>query len=335
MIIRENFSLRDVTTLHLDVRCDRFVEYETVDELRQLLTGELRGKQFLHIGGGSNLVFSGHFNGYILHSLMRKIAVVREDEQSVWVEAESGHVWDDFVRFCVEHGYYGAENMSNIPGECGASAVQNVGSYGAEAKDIIHEVKAISTADGAERVFSCQDCRFAYRDSIFKNELKGKYIITSVIYRLGKTPRFNLSYGALQHLNPNTITLQGVRDAIIGIRASKLPDPAVTGSVGSFFKNPIIARERYEALLRQFPDMPKYDIDTDTVKVPAGWLIEHCDLKGHRIGGAYVYEKQCLVLANSGTATCHDMVALSRHVIASVAAKFSITLSPEANIIEC
>ena len=299
-----NYSLLNHNTFGMDVKAKRYVEYDSEDELVQLLSS-LQGK-VLHIGGGSNLLFCGDFDGTILHSAIKGIEVVEdvEGDDEVLVRVGAGEVWDDFVAWAVAEGYGGVENLSLIPGEVGASAVQNIGAYGVEAKDVIAMVEAVDMASGEKRLFANAECGYAYRQSIFKQELKGKYAITYVIYRLQKQPKLKLEYGnILAALEDKAqVTVADVRRAIIDIRNAKLPDPKVVGNAGSFFMNPVVSREKFLSIQKDYPTMPFYDVDGG-VKIPAGWLIEQCGWKGKSLGRAGVHDKQALVLVNRGGAS--------------------------------
>jgi len=256
-----------------------------------------------------------------------------EDEQYVWVRVGAGVVWDDFVAYAVEHEWYGAENLSYIPGEVGASAVQNIGAYGAEAKDLIETVETVEVETAEPRVFCNEECGYAYRQSVFKKELKGKFVVTYVTYRLSKHPAFNLEYGNIRAQLEKTgeeISLRLVRDVIIGVRKEKLPDPAVPGS---FFMNPVISKDKYEDLLVKYPDMPHYVVDENHVKVPAGWLIERSGWKGKAQGRAAVHDRQALVLVNLGGASGREVMELAMAVVKSVQELFGIELHPEVNFI--
>ncbi len=335
MIIHNDFDLATVTTFHLHAKADRFIEYESVDELRGIIADCIaHSRPFRHIGSGSNLLFTGDFHGTILHSLIRFIEIADQSDRSVLIRVGSGVDWDSFVAWCVDRQYYGAENLSLIPGEVGASAVQNVGAYGVEAKDIIHSVHTIDTTTGTERTFLNEECCYGYRDSIFKRpDMSGRYIVTAVTYRLSKVPAYNLQYGPLRELADHpSLSLPHIRSRIIAIRQSKLPDPAEIGSAGSFFKNPVIDADTFLTLQSRYPSMPYYIVG-DRYKIPAGWLIENAGLKGVTIGGAQVYPKQCLVIVNTGTATSADVVALYRHIIEIVKNTYGINLSPEVNVI--
>ncbi len=318
-------------TFGMDVRTKVWAEYHSVDELRTLLS-RYRGEQMMAIGAGSNLLFTGDYDGVLLHSAMRDTQVVSQTDTTIDIEAQAGLVMDELVAQTVAQGLWGLENLSYIPGEVGASAVQNVGAYGVEAKDVIIAVKTIAVADGNERVFSNAECHYGYRDSIFKNQLKGQYIVTSVIYRLSKSPKPVLDYGHLRAVTGDTPTPQQVREAVTTIRRQKLPEVNEIGSAGSFFKNPVVPTEQFQALLAQYPTMPHFAVEGG-VKIPAAWLIEQCGWKGKRLGGAQVYDKQPLVLVNADQATPQDVMTLAEQICQSVKTRFNITINPEVNYI--
>ena len=335
--IEENCCIKDRHTFRMPVYARWFVEYDCVDDLVSLLHSDLlHDHPFLPIGGGSNLLFvHERYEGVLLHSAIQSIDVLRETDSELFVKVGSGVVWDDFVAHCVDRGWGGAENLSHIPGEVGASAVQNIGAYGVEVKDIIHEVETIEVVTGQPRVFQNAECEYGYRSSIFKHALKGKYIVTAVTYRLQKNPTLHLDYGNLRSSLPESdITIADVRRAVIDIRRSKLPEPDECGSAGSFFMNPVIPVEQYEKLRLIYPDMPHYTVDQTRVKVPAGWLIDRCGWKGKEEGGAAVYEKQCLVLVNKKDARPDDVVRLAEKIKRSVQDTYGITINPEVNYIE-
>lgn len=332
MKLAENISLLPYNTFHIDAKAKIFAEYESVEELRGLLRSSVNN-EILHIGSGSNLLFTGDYDGIILHSAMRSVRVLHEDAEHVFVEAESGVVMDELIAYLCKQAWSGMENLSYIPGEVGASAVQNVGAYGVEAKDLIEQVRAIDVMTGNERIFTNAECRFAYRDSIFKNELKGKYIITHVVYRLNKSFRPVLSYaGIMEELGDEEVTLHTLREAIIRIRKKKLPEVDELGSAGSFFKNPVVSHKVYEQIAERYDRVPHYDLP-DGVKIPAAWLIEQCGWKGKMHGGAQCYEKQPLILVNTGNAKAKDIIELAEAICQSVMEKFGITISPEVNYI--
>ena len=337
MNIQHNYPLLAHNTFGMDVEASVFVEYESVTELKEILLHQLcpEGK-WLHIGGGSNLLFTGDFDGMILHSAIKGFEVVSENEEEVLVRAGAGEVWDDFVAYTVEKGWYGAENLSLIPGEVGASAVQNIGAYGVEAKDLIVKVDTLEVETGKERVFGNEECGYAYRESVFKHALKGKYIVTHVTYCLSKHPSYRLDYGNVRaelEKRGCELTLENVRQTIIDIRESKLPDPKVQGNAGSFFMNPIVPRPLFEELQGKYPSMPFYEVDAERVKIPAAWMIDQCGWKGKQLGRAGVHNKQALVLVNCGGATGQEIIALSEEIQRSVFDKFGVRISPEVNFI--
>ncbi|MDR0768511.1 MAG: UDP-N-acetylmuramate dehydrogenase [Dysgonamonadaceae bacterium] len=336
MRIEQNYSLLKHNTFGLNVKTGYFVEYDNEADLQRLLRDEyFFSQQFWHIGQGSNLLFLGDFDGVIVHSAIRGIEKVEETEDFVWLKAGAGMDWDSFVDHCVQNGWGGLENLSLIPGEVGASAVQNIGAYGAEAADCIEEVHAYFIETGEKRIFSKTECKYAYRFSFFKQpENRGKYYITHVVYKLSKHPELRLDYGNIREcIGAGAATLETVRAAVISIRKAKLPDPAETGNAGSFFVNPYINKEYYENLKKRYPDMPHYPVDEKMVKVPAAWLIDRCGLKGKTKGGAAVHEKQSLVIINRGNASGKDIADLAAEICRIVKKKFAVELQPEVNYI--
>ena len=332
MTIRDNCSLADRNTFGMDVRADRLIDWATTDELKNALPDI--EKPVLMIGGGSNLLFMGDFKGTVLHSTITSIDIIDSTDDLVYVKVGAGVVWDDFVAWCTINGFWGVENLSAIPGEVGASAVQNIGAYGAEVKDVIDTVQTICLTNGTERDFSNAECRYGYRQSIFKNELKGQYAVAYVIYALSKVPQPKLGYGALEQEVERLggPTLANIRQAVISIRDSKLPDPKVLGNAGSFFMNPVVTEQEFNIIRSNYPDVPSYPVPGG-IKVPAGWLIEKTGWKGRSLGPAAVYDKQALVLVNKGGATGADVRHLADTIIADVKRKFGITLSTEVNYI--
>lgn len=330
----DNYSLLSHNTFGINVTTAHFYEYASEDELRALIADKLVISPYLHIGGGSNLLFTGDYEGTVLHSRIGGIELTEEDAEHVCLRVGAGVVWDDFVDYCVTHRWYGAENLSLIPGEVGAAAVQNIGAYGVEVKDLIVSVETLNI-HGERRVYKVDECQYAYRDSIFKRKEQKSVFITYVNFRLSKQESYTLDYGTIrQELEKQTTwDLRTLRQVVVGIRESKLPDPKVLGNAGSFFMNPIVPRATFEALQEQYPSMPHYPVDDERVKIPAGWLIEQCGWKGRSLGAAAVYHKQALVLVNLGGATGKDIVALSDAVRAAVRAKFAIDIHPEVNFI--
>lgn len=321
-------------TFGIDVSASSFFEYHSEDELQKKIETGVISMPYLHIGSGSNLLFIKDYEGTVLHSRITEIEVIAENENQVSVRVGAGMIWDDFVAYCVGKGWYGLENLSLIPGEVGASAVQNIGAYGVEVKDFITSVNTISIF-GKKRVFQTRECEYAYRKSIFKRPEMKSVFVTYVTFCLSKKESYTLDYGTIrQELTKYSIVdLETLRRVIIEIRESKLPDPKILGNAGSFFMNPIVSRVQFEELQRQFPSMPHYDIDEERVKIPAGWMIDQCGWKGKALGPAAVHDKQALVLVNLGGATGSDIVALSDAVRASVYEKFRIEIFPEVNFI--
>ena len=332
-----NYSLLAHNTFGIDAKCSRFVEYTSVEEALQLVASLTDADlPLLILGGGSNLLLTGDYAGTVLHSAIKGIELMGDEEDSVFLKCGSGEVFDDVVAYAVEHGYHGAENLSIIPGEVGASAVQNIGAYGVEAKDIIYKVEAVEIASGKIIVFSNAECEYSYRQSKFKHEWKDKYLVTHVTYRLSKAFVPDLDYGNIRAslaakniLNP---TAQQLRDVIIEIRNAKLPDPKVQGNAGSFFMNPVVGRDKYEELAAQFPHMPHYTIDEHHEKIPAGWMIDQCGWKGKSLGKAGVHDKQALVLVNRGGATGQEVMHLCDVIRKDVKNKFGIEIHPEVNV---
>ncbi|HJC92867.1 MAG TPA: UDP-N-acetylmuramate dehydrogenase [Candidatus Phocaeicola excrementigallinarum] len=331
-----DYSLLPHNTFRLDVKAARFMEYSSEEELTAFLASGGLTSPYLHIGGGSNLLFLSDYPGLVLHSSVKGVETVAETDERVELRVGSGVVWDDFVAYTVEKGFYGAENLSLIPGEVGASAVQNIGAYGVEVKDLVVSVDAVEAATGKKRRFTREECRYAYRDSIFKKELKGRYFVTYVTYRLSKLPVFHLDYGNVRaELEKDGMepTLANVRRVIAAIRSNKLPDPKVTGNAGSFFMNPVVSQEQFDRLQTEYSEMPSYRLDGNRVKIPAGWLIERCGWKGKALGPAAVHDRQALVLVNRGGATGRDVLRLADEVARSVKERFGIEISPEVNLI--
>lgn len=336
MEIRQNISLKPYNTFGIDVKAKYFAEYNSVTELKELISSEVFcSNRHFHIGGGSNLLLLNDYDGLILHSQIKEIEKTGEDEEFVFLRVGSGMVWDDFVAYCVSNNYYGIENLSLIPGEVGASAVQNIGAYGMEVKDAIFSVETIETATLQNRIFSREECRYGYRKSIFKEELKGQYIITHVTFRLKKNPDYQLDYQHLKQavLERGDINLNNIRETVISIRQNKLPDPAISGNAGSFFMNPVISAEKFEMLQQIYPTMPHYPVSQSEVKVPAGWLIEQSGLKGKSFGRVGVHSKQALVIINLGNATGQEVADLAAMIMENVWQKFGIEIRPEVNFI--
>ena len=328
-----NYSLKEHNTFGIEARCSRFLEYSTVEEAKGVAAILRETKEpYIIIGGGSNLLLTRDFEGIVVHS-----ALMGVDIDGCRMTCGSGMEWDRVVALAVEQGLYGAENLSLIPGDVGASAVQNIGAYGVEAKDLIVEVEAIEIASGMLRVFSNADCQYGYRDSRFKHDWKNQYLMTHVTYALQSTFEPKLDYGniraELERKGISNPTAAQLRAVIIDIRNAKLPDPKVMGNAGSFFMNPVVSREKYESLAGQYEGMPHYTIDSDHEKIPAGWMIEQCGWKGRSLGRAGVHDKQALVLVNRGGATGAEVVTLCETIRKGVREKFGIDIHPEVNII--
>ena len=330
-----DYSLKEHNTFGIEAKCRRFLEYTSIEEAQQVAQ-ILRESDtpYIIIGGGSNLLLTKNFEGIVVRS---DILGYRLDESGDRMTCGSGEVFDEVVEASLQAGLYGMENLSLIPGDVGASAVQNIGAYGAEAKDLIVSVEAVEIATGHLVTIQGKDCGYGYRQSKFKQEWKNRYLITRVTYQLSATFEPHLDYGyiraELERKGIKDPTARQLRDTIIDIRNAKLPDPKVEGNAGSFFMNPIVSREKYEELAAQYEGMPHYDIDTDHVKIPAGWMIDQCGWKGKSLGRAGVHSKQALVLVNRGGATGAEMVALSDAIRADVKAKFGIDILPEVNIV--
>lgn len=324
----ENEMIPIHNTFGIEVKSKNYIEYSSEDELIKLIPS-LRGTSCFHVGGGSNLLFTRDFDGTILHSAIRGIEVNGD-----LVRVGAGVVWDEFVEWTVQNGWSGVENLSLIPGEVGASAVQNIGAYGVEAKDVIERVECIDLTDGSCRVFTNAECKYSYRQSIFKNEVRGRYAVTYVTYRLSRTFTPRLDYGNICASLPadTEVTPRLVRDTIIGIRRAKLPDPDVQGNAGSFFMNPVVSRDQFLQIQAQYPQMPYYEVEGG-VKIPAGWMIEQCGWKGKALGPAAVHDRQALVLVNLGGATGADILSLCNAIRQSVHEKFKIDIHPEVNIL--
>ena len=342
MDIIEHCSLLERNTFGIAATAARLMEYDSVEELQEFIwrrNADSDRSPLFHIGGGSNLLFLSDFEGTILHSRIRTIDVTADEGESIYVRVGAGVVWDAFVQYAVDSQWYGLENLSLIPGEVGASAVQNIGAYGAEAKDFILYVDAVNLLTGEVRHFTKEECQYAYRQSIFKTALRGLYAVTHVHFRLSHSFRPNLEYGALrQALTKDGIELYDLtagqlRDHIISIRQNKLPDPKVLGNGGSFFKNPIVERAVFERIAREYPEAPHYEVDAGHVKIPAGWMIEQCGWRGKSLGRAGVYEKQALVLVNLGGATGQDIEQLCHAIQKDVLQRFGVAIDPEVNFI--
>lgn len=335
-ILQENKSLKPYNTFGIPVTAQYFAEVFSEEELADLFKSAVMKAPLFILGGGSNVLFTRDFEGTILKVSIPGIsAVVNGDD--VLVTAGAGVVWNDLVNYCVLHGYGGVENLSLIPGTVGASPIQNIGAYGVEVKDVFESCRAFELRSGEFAVFMHADCKFAYRDSVFKRELKGKYVITSVTFKLSAKASLNTRYGAIQEelLNRGIThpTIADVSKVVSDIRVAKLPDPSTIGNAGSFFKNPIIDRGQFESLLTKFPALVHYPAGADKEKVAAGWLIEQCGFKGKVAGETGTWKNQALVLVNHGRATGQEVYSFSEQIITAVDAKFGIVLEREVNIL--
>ena len=328
-------SLLNHNTFGIDQGCNALYEPTSVEELRSTLA-MLCKEPLLVIGGGSNLLLTQDFEGNVLHPLIKGIEVSEKDAY-ILMRCGAGEVWDEVVDYAVSHGYYDMENLSHIPGEVGASVVQNIGAYGMEVQDVVYKIEAIETETGKEVVITPEECDYAYRYSKFKGEWKGRYVVTYVTYKLSKnfTPR--LGYGnlsaVLQQKGIENPTASDVRRAVIDIRKSKLPEPEIEGNAGSFFMNPVVDRDKFSELIERYPNMPHYNVGDDKVKIPAGWMIEQCGWKGKSMGRAAVHDKQALVLVNKGGATGKEILALCDAIRSDVKSRFGIEIRPEVNIV--
>lgn len=335
MIDERNYSLLKHNTFGMDVKCDRFIEFSSADEASEILPA-LCKDNYIILGGGSNVLFTKDFHGTVIRSGITGIQEKRYDDHVI-IRCGSGENWDCIVAYCVAKNYHGAENLSLIPGDVGASAVQNIGAYGAEAKDIIETVEAVEIATGKAFTFTKDDCQYAYRHSRFKTEWRNMFFITHASYRLSLHFSPNLDYGNIRSVLDNKgisiPTASQLRETVIEIRRTKLPDPAVQGNAGSFFMNPIVDNTKFNALLSVFPNMPHYPVDDTKEKIPAGWLIDQCGWKGKSLGRAGVHDKQALVLVNRGNANGNDIVRLCETIRSDVKQKFGIEINPEVNII--
>lgn len=332
----ENFSLKQYNTFRIEAKARHFARFTSTDELAAFLSTTSASP--LVLGGGSNILLTGDIDGWVLINGIGGIELVDEDDRYFYVTAGAGENWPGFVEYCLDRDWAGVENLSLIPGSVGAAPMQNIGAYGVELKEVFHELEAWDLQEGKVRMFTLNDCRFGYRESVFKREYKDRFIILSVTLRLNRDPVFHTEYGAirdeLEQTNVRELTIRAVADVVTRIRTAKLPDPAVIGNAGSFFKNPSIPGKQFAALEAGFPGIIGYpDPASGTTKVAAGWLIEQCGWKGFRRGDAGVHERQALVLVNYGAATGREIYDLSEDILRSVEATFGITLEREVNII--
>lgn len=352
----ENASLRSHNTFGLKATASLLVEYNNEEDLQEIFADpRVKGRPFLHIGQGSNLLFTQDYDGVVLHSNIRGIRPTSQTEEVILLECGAGETWDHVCEWCVVRGFYGIENLSGVPGEVGAAAVQNIGAYGVEFKDVAVAISVYDIEQNKLAIISANDCQYGYRTSLFKQpEFKNRFIVTGVLLALSRRAPFQLDYGnikaallergysltqvsekrkGVRSSRSKQITLHAMRETICAIRASKLPDPQVMGNAGSFFKNPVIPRLKYEALKSQYPEMPMYEVDEKSVKVPAGWLIEHSGGKNRHVGDAGICPTQSLVIVNRGHATAEDIIQLAKMIVSMVQERYDITIEPEVNYI--
>jgi len=348
MQVQENISLKKLNTFGIDIKAAYFSAFENVDDMCALLEWKetnviAKTQPMLILGGGSNMLFTKNVAGLVLKNELKGIEQIREDAEYVYVKAGAGENWHQLVMYCIEHNLAGMENLALIPGNVGATPMQNIGAYGVEIKDVFYELEAYHLQDKTLEKFNLAACEFGYRESVFKRKYKGQFLITAVTYRLRKTPQFNTNYGAIEQelsaMGVQALSIKAISQAVINIRSSKLPNPAEIGNAGSFFKNPEIDATAFEILKKSFPAIVGYRLANGCVKLAAGWLIEQCgptpavSWKGYRIGDAGCHAKQALVLINYGHATGAAILELSELIIASVAQKFAVVLEREVNIV--
>ena len=338
MVIQENYPLKNLNTFGINAEARYFIALSSIDEIQEIIAEKIfKNNQKLILGGGSNLLFCKNFDGIILKNNLKGIKSIKEDADYYYIKAGAGEVWHDLVMHCINNNYGGVENLSLIPGNVGASPMQNIGAYGVEIKDCFYELDAINIADNTIHTFNKASCKFGYRESVFKQELKNQFIIISVTYKLLKTPIFNTQYGAiekeLEEMGVKELSIKSISKAVCNIRSSKLPNPKEIGNAGSFFKNPEISRNKYEILKNKFPSIVGYDLENGNVKLAAAWLIEQCGWKGKTFGDAGVHKLQALVLVNYGNAIGKEIYDLSQKILESVFTKYEIILEREVNII--
>lgn len=335
-MITENTSLQPYNTFGLDAKAKYYAPFHSVDELRSLIDKN-RDKELMILGGGSNILLTQDVDKLVLRNELKGIEVIEESAEDVFVKSMGGEVWHDLVLFCIEKGYGGIENLSLIPGSVGAAPMQNIGAYGVEIKDVFQSLEALEIETGEIKTFDTEACAFGYRESVFKRSLKGKYVILSMTLKLSKNPKVNTSYGAIQQelekMGVSAPSIQDVSNAVIRIRQSKLPDPKEIGNSGSFFKNPVVSQEKFQALQEKFPDIANYPLEDGQVKLAAGWLIDKAGWKGKTFDNYGVHKKQALVLVNYGGAKGSDIYQLSEDILQSIKSIYGIELEREVNII--
>lgn len=336
MRIEENFSLEKYNTFRLPVRTRWFMEYDNEEDLQKILRDEyFQENRSVHIGGGSNLLFLNDYNGIVLHSQIKGMEIVEEKEDYLLLRVGAAEVWDDVVAYTVSNGWGGIENLSHIPGEAGAAAIQNIGAYGREIKEVITTVEAYNQLTLEKRIFTNAECEYAYRYSYFKNEYNDPHIVTHIVLRLEKDPKgFCLDYGQLKNeLEGKSVSPYTIREAVINIRSLKLPDPKTIGNAGSFFMNPVISVADFEKIKEDYPEIPSFPAPDGKVKISAGWLIEQCGFKGKRYGTVGIYEKQALVLVSFEGASGNDIAVLAESIRNAVRNRFGVELFPEVKYV--
>lgn len=337
MDIKKEFSLKNYNTLGIEASAEFFTRVSSINDVISILESkDFSQKEKLILGGGSNILFTRNVGGVVLKNEIKGIEKVREDKDHYYIKAGGGENWHQFVLYCINNNYSGIENLSLIPGNVGASPMQNIGAYGVELKDVFHSLEGLHMKSKEILTFNNKECDFGYRESIFKKELKNQFLISSVTFRLNKIPKFNISYGAIEKelevMGVKDLSIKAISQAVINIRSSKLPDPAIIGNAGSFFKNPVIPGKLFNELKNNFPQIVAYPTESDEYKLAAGWLIEQCGWKGKSIGDAGVHKNQALVLVNYKNATGKEIYDLSEKVIQSVQDKFGVKLEREVNI---
>ena len=338
MTIHNNYSLKQLNTFGIDVNAKQYAElFDELELIEFLKSQSLNNEPLLILGGGSNILFTKDFEGTVVKYSAKGIKIIEETDTTVTIKTEAGEVWDKLVSFSVENNYYGIENLTLIPGTVGAAPIQNIGAYGVEIKDVFEYLEGYFLNTSKKKVFKNSECMFDYRNSLFKKELKDKFLITSVTLKLSKEKRFNLSYRALNdhfgNVNHEQLTIKQINEAVKQIRTSKLPDFNKLGNAGSFFKNPEIKEDHFERLHKKFPDIVFHKIARNYYKIPAGWLIEKCGFKGKRIGEVGTYDKQALVIVNYGNANGEEVKSFAEKIREKVFTTFQIKLETEVNII--
>jgi len=329
-------NLKPYNTFHIEAFCNQFFQITEVEQVLDLIRKGIFKNPFLILGGGSNVLFTQDFEGSVIQMNTKGIELIGENSSRVYLKVAAGEDWEDLIQYCVDHEYYGIENLTGIPGKVGSSPVQNIGAYGVEVKDTVFQVHAFSLESGQKKIFTNEQCHFGYRESIFKKEQKNRWIITDVIFELSKIKHFNFEYAALKNLfvsDSKDLTIKEVREKIVEVRDSKLPNVEIIGSAGSFFKNPVVSLEKFEELHQQYPNLTHFPFEENRVKLAAGQLIDLCGWKGYREGDAGVYPKQALVLVNYGNAKGDDIVQLYKKIQKSVFEQFQVEIVLEVNIV--